>query len=61
LKVLEVVDDVLLRNEGSRGKIAFLGDYIDRGLYGMECIILILSYKLAFPNRVFLLRGNHDS
>ncbi|KAA6383128.1 MAG: hypothetical protein EZS28_021347 [Streblomastix strix] len=61
LKVLDIVDDVLLLNKQSRGKVVFLGDYIDRGKYSLECAILIIAYKFAFPDRVFLLKGNHES
>jgi serine/threonine-protein phosphatase 2B catalytic subunit len=39
----------------------FLGDYVDRGIYGVECMLLLLSIKLNFPKNVVLLRGNHES
>lgn len=38
----------------------FLGDYVDRGLYGIEIVYLILSLKLKNPKHVFLIRGNHE-
>ncbi|KAA6370495.1 MAG: hypothetical protein EZS28_033978 [Streblomastix strix] len=56
LKVLDIVDDVLIQNSHSRGKIVFLGDFIDRGDYSLECALLIIAYKLAFPNQIFLIR-----
>ncbi len=38
----------------------FLGDYTDRGGYGAEIWYTILQLKLANPDRVFMVRGNHE-
>jgi protein phosphatase len=40
--------------------IVFLGDYGDRGPYSVEVYYVVLSLKLAFPEQVILLRGNHE-
>ncbi|MEM1558632.1 MAG: metallophosphoesterase [Thermoproteota archaeon] len=41
--------------------IVFLGDYVDRGPYQSGVINLLLNMKKNNPERVFLLRGNHET
>ncbi|TMW57471.1 hypothetical protein Poli38472_003396 [Pythium oligandrum] len=38
----------------------FNGDFVDRGSHGVEVMMLLLTFKLLYPEFVFLNRGNHE-
>ncbi|CAA0277808.1 unnamed protein product [Arabidopsis thaliana] len=39
----------------------FNGNYVDIGAWGLETFLLLLSWKVLLPARVYLLRGSHES
>ena len=40
--------------------LAFLGDYVDRGSYGVEVLYTMMRLKAANPTQVLMVRGNHE-
>ncbi|KAL3320141.1 protein phosphatase, EF-hand calcium binding domain [Cichlidogyrus casuarinus] len=49
-----------IEEPGPNNFIIFNGDYVDRGDYSLEVIIVILKLFSSYPNYVFINRGNHE-
>ncbi len=58
IELLRILD---IDNELRRGTyLVFLGDYIDRGPYQLEVIMLLAILKSIWRDRIVMLRGNHE-
>ena len=39
----------------------FMGDFVDRGFNSVETFLLLLALKVRYPDRITLIRGNHET
>ncbi len=61
--LIHILDDSKFLKEASVGRdilLVFLGDYGDRGSYSAEVYYVVLKLKEMFPEKVILMRGNHE-
>lgn len=54
-------ESLLKESLNDKVAIVFTGDYVDRGLDSMLCILLVAKFIKAGVKNVFFLRGNHET
>lgn len=55
MKIIEIL------NKKQPKLVIFLGDIVDRGPQQIECMIILLALKILSPERIKILRGNHET
>ncbi|CAJ1363475.1 unnamed protein product [Effrenium voratum] len=60
--LIHLLEDHGEPSPGPKGAVRFLfnGDFVDRGTWGPEVLLLLYAMKIKFPTAVFLNRGNHE-
>jgi protein phosphatase len=58
--IFDLLRILLFARPPPKNRFLFLGDYVDRGQYSVEVIVLLFALLAKYPAHIFLLRGNHE-
>jgi len=57
----DMVELFKIAGECPKTNYLFMGDFVDRGYHSVETFLLLLALKVTYPDRITLIRGNHES
>eukprot|EP00435_Cladocopium_sp_Y103_P029897 s614_g7.t1 len=56
-----IIEHPFVKQRFEENRFLFNGDFVDRGSYSVEIMLILLAFKLALPKHFFLSRGNHEA
>lgn len=60
-QLYDLVELFKIGGECPKTNYIFMGDFVDRGYNSVETFLLLLALKVRYPDRITLIRGNHES
>ncbi|PHH69302.1 hypothetical protein CDD82_7853 [Ophiocordyceps australis] len=57
----ETLNSAITSCQSAETRFIFLGDFVDRGYFSLETFTLLMCLKAKYPDRIILVRGNHES
>ncbi|ATY59225.1 serine/threonine-protein phosphatase ppe1 [Cordyceps militaris CM01] len=55
------INSPVTSSQSAETRFIFLGDFVDRGYFSLETFTLLMCLKAKYPERIVLVRGNHES
>ena len=60
-KYIDLLNVLKKQPDPAKSQLVFLGNFVNGGKQSMEVLLLLLSYKIAYPKSVYLIRGRSET